>query len=482
MPAFLYPNRSQKLLLTQIDLDSAAPEGSAVRIIDELVDRLDTSAIEAHYAVASDTGRPAIHPKTIIKVALFAFYNCRFSLRKMEQDIENNLAYKWLTGDQPIDHSTLGYVLASFCREIVELFTQVVAICKEKELIDFDLLAIDSLKLRANASYKQSKTVEGIEKAEEKVARRIEEVVANVDNPTVAEVEEAEALKCRQERLAEAKALLEDRIRKKGEGGSEKEQQELKGREKINLTDFDTRIMQQANGEKNPAYSVTTTTDVGSDIITHFQVNEEDNDPAALGGAIEGSRETTGERHGEVAADSGFASMENYESLEEAGQEALIPDRRMEVEERGEGAKGEYDRGQFEYRAGDDQYLCPCRKRLEKVGQVKIDGRIYDRYENREACRGCEHREECTKGKLRSVYRDVNEEVRERMREKLGRKRNRSRYNKRAHAAESPYGQVKWNLKFTHVMRRGREKVMMEVGLLFMLFNMMKFAAARKGG
>jgi hypothetical protein len=31
--------------------------------------------------------------------------------------------------------------------------------------------------------------------------------------------------------------------------------------------------MQQANGKSNPAYSITTTTDVGNDIITHFQVN-----------------------------------------------------------------------------------------------------------------------------------------------------------------------------------------------------------------
>ena len=38
-------------------------------------------------------------------------------------------------------------------------------------------------------------------------------------------------------------------------------------------------------------YSITTTTDTGGDIITHFQVNAEDKDEAALMGAIEGSRE-----------------------------------------------------------------------------------------------------------------------------------------------------------------------------------------------
>ena len=51
-----------------------------------------------------------------------------------------------------IDHSTMGYFLVRFCKEIVGLFTQVVKICQEQGRLDFDLLAVDSLKLRANAN------------------------------------------------------------------------------------------------------------------------------------------------------------------------------------------------------------------------------------------------------------------------------------------------------------------------------------------
>jgi hypothetical protein len=40
---------------------------------------------------------------------------------------------------------------------------------------------------------------------------------------------------------------------------------------------------------------------------------------------------------------------------------------------------------------------------------------------------------------------------------------------------------VKGNLKFRQLMRRGREKVMMEVGLLFMLHNIFKLAPMRSG-
>ena len=64
------------------------------------------------------------------------------------------------------------------------------------------------------------------------------------------------------------------------------------------------------------------------------------------------------------------------------------------------------------------------------------------------------------------------------MRAKLHGKRSHHRYNKWAHAAESPYGNIKWNLKFRAVMRRGREKVLMEVALLFMQHNLLKLGVA----
>jgi len=197
---------------------------------------------------------------------------------------------------------------------------------------------------------------------------------------------------------------------------------------------------------------------------------------------MQGSRETTGEKHREVEADAGFASMENYELLEAEGQQALIPDSRMEVEEQGATAKGEYDRSKFYYRVNSDSYRCPAGQILRKTGTVEVNGRLHDRYENARACADCPHRGRCTRGSHRRVFRDQNEEVRERMREKLQGKRAQQRYDKRAHAAESPYGNVKWNLKFRAVMRRGREKVLMEVALLFMLHDILKLGVAEAYG
>jgi transposase len=475
MRSFIEPERNQLLLLTNVNLETIAPIGSAVRTIDELVDRLDTSAIEATYDLEAEQGQKPIHPKTLIKVALFAIHNCRFSLRKMEYDTGLNLAYRWLTGDRTIDHSTMGKFLCRYRHAIVELASQTVLICVEEGLVDFEVLAIDSIKVRANASHKQHKTLAAIEKERKKIEEMLGGLLDEAAASNEIEAEKA-TLENRKKRLEAAAERLEQRIQEKGKEKSKKQREELERKEKINITDPDARIMQQRNGEKNPSYSVTTTTDTQADIITDIQVNEENNDAKALLPAIEGSKEASGEAHRVVLADPAFSSIENLEKLEDQNIDALVPDRRMEVEERNELAKGEYDRAKFKWHPETHTYVCPTGERLEKSGEATINGRRYDKYTNTAACAGCAYKTECTKMGARIIYRDQNEEVKERMREKFEGEENKELYKKRAHAAEAPYGHIKHNLKFKILMRRGITKVRMEMALLGILHNGLKLA------
>jgi transposase len=392
----------------------------------------------------------------------------------MEEDTEKHLGYKWLAGDEVIDHSTMGYFLSRYREQIVDLFTQVVLLCREQELVDFEVLAIDSVKLRANASYKQSRDVQGIGKEEQKIKSRLQELIGQVDGNAAEMVSrETKRLKRRAEKLEAAKQILKQRTESKGkpQGGK---------KDRINITDVDAHIMEQANGENNPAYSITTATDTKRDIVTHFQVNPQEDDAQALRTSIEGSRATAAEGHRIVVADAGFASAENLEHLEADKQMALIPDRRMKLEAHGEPSKGEYDRSKFRYREKGDCYLCPQGKKLRRVGGYTIiNGRPYLRYANLQGCRHCACRAECTPAPRRMIYRDQAEGLKEQMRHRLSLKRNKRIYNRRAHAAESPYGQAKRNLKFVCCMRRGIENVKMEMALVFMLHNMMRLNASQ---
>jgi transposase len=469
--SFKIPNRKQLLLLTHVSLDSIAPVGSALRCIDELVEQLDTTEIEKNYDLESEQGREPFHPKTLIKVALYALHNCRFTLRKMEEDSRNHLGYKWLAGDEAIDHSTMGYFLSRYKEQIVELSTQVVILCQEQELVDFEVLAIDSVKIRANASYKQSRDLQGIEKEEHKIKSRLEELIGQVGGSDEMVSRETKKLRRREEKLERAKQILKKRT-------ESKRKQDRDKKDRINITDVDAHIMGQANGEKNPAYSITTATDTKSDIITHFQVNLRDKDVEALKSGIAGSRANTAGRHRIVVADTGFASIENLENLEADNQMALIPDQRIKAEGRRKTWRGEYDRSKFRYQSKTDCYICPQGKKLTRARRTTVNGRLYMRYANPGACGQCACKPECTPAVHRVIYRDQDEGLKEQMRHRLSLKRNKRIYNQRAHSAESPYGHAKRNLRFVCCMRRGIENVKMEMALVFMLHNMMRLNAS----
>jgi len=471
MRKFKQPNREQQLMLATVNLDSVAPVGSALRAIDELVDQLDTSTIENQYDFDSLQGALPIHPKTMIKVALYALHNCRFSLRKMEADTHHHLGYQWLTGNEPIDHSTMGKFLSRFKRELPELLGQVAMIGVEHELIDFEVLNIDTVKIRANASYKQFRTMEAIEKEKANLTKRLTDLI---EKSCREEENEHAAILGRLDKLEMAKAELGRRIEEQSAGKSRRECAETEKKERINVTDHDCGLMQQANGEINSAFVISMATDSAHDFIVHVEVQEKTNDAEALIPAVEGSMDMSGGQHSVVNADAGFASIANLEWLEADHQFALIPDRRYEAETRGDVTKGAYDRSKFTFDESKDCYICPQGVILNKAATVTANGRLQNRYSNRSACKKCEHREQCTKGSHRIVSRDSNEAVKERMRDRLNLEENKELYKLRAHAIESPFGQIKHNLKYRIFMRRGREKVKMEISLLCMLHNIKK--------
>lgn len=480
MKRFLEPIRNQILLLVYVALDTVAPIESPVRIINDLVDELDTSEIEKTYKLEVRGGRKPIHPKTMIKVCLLAMHNCRFSLRKMEEDTRTSLTYIWLTGGITIDHTTMCNFLNKYVDYVEEIFTQVVMVAKESDLIGFEILSIDSVKIRGNASYKQDRTLASIEKSEVRIKKRISELLDKVDQDAE-ESKELRILKKRKAKLEKAKGVLKERIETKKVGLSEKAQTELEAKEKINITDNDTHRMQQRNGEVNPSYSITTPTDAKADIIAHYQLNEENDDAKALSPSIQGSYDKTGEKHEIVVSDSGSNSFDNLEKLKASEQEALIPNKRYEVEKSGNLKRGEYDRSKFQYDKEKDVYTCPSGMELEKTCKYMDSGREKHRYENKEACTKCPNLNECSKGNHRTITRDSKEALKEEMSNKLNQEENQTIYKKRAHASETIYGQFKHNLKYRIFMRRGYKKVSMEMGLLCMLHNILKIGKSRLG-
>ncbi|MBN1696348.1 MAG: hypothetical protein JW881_02435 [Spirochaetales bacterium] len=135
----------------------------------------------------------------------------------------------------------MGKFLSRHKERIVELFSQIVEIGIEKDLINFDVLAIDTVKIRANASYKRFKTLSGMKEERRKIRERIKELIEKTDEESTIEQEMLEKRKATLEAGVKA---LKKRIEEEGAGRTETEKNKLEEKMKINMIDSDCSLLQ----------------------------------------------------------------------------------------------------------------------------------------------------------------------------------------------------------------------------------------------
>ena len=116
---------------------------------------------------------------------------------------------------------------------LLQLFSHVVTACQEQRLVEFDLLAVDSVNVRASANYKQSKNLAGVTKEEDKITERLQEILATAKNAESAEAEELQTLLRKKERVEIAKAKLLERLAEKSRAASEQERSARRETEKV---------------------------------------------------------------------------------------------------------------------------------------------------------------------------------------------------------------------------------------------------------
>jgi transposase len=129
-------------------LDDYVAEDSSVRVIDVFLDDLDLSGL-GFKTQPNDTGRPAYHPSTMLKLFVYGYLNRVQSSRRLEIEAQRNVELMWLTGRLAPDFKTIadfrkdnGVAIRLVCREFVML-------CKKLNLFANAFVAIDGSKFKA---------------------------------------------------------------------------------------------------------------------------------------------------------------------------------------------------------------------------------------------------------------------------------------------------------------------------------------------
>ena len=107
-------------------LDDYIAEDNPVRAVDVFVDDLDLAELGFERAEPAETGRPAYHPATLLKIYIYGYLNRIQSSRRLEREAQRNVELIWLTGRLMPDFKTIadfrrdnGEAIRKVCREFV---------------------------------------------------------------------------------------------------------------------------------------------------------------------------------------------------------------------------------------------------------------------------------------------------------------------------------------------------------------------------
>ena len=436
-------------------LDDYVAEDSACRVIDVFIDELDLSGM-GFKTQPNETGRPAYHPTTMLKLFVYGYLNRVHSSRRLEREAQRNVELMWLTGRLAPDFKTIadfrkdnGIPIRLVCRQFVIL-------CRNLNLFANAFVAIDGSKFKAVNNRDRNFT-------RAKMKRRIAEADATIER-YLQQLAEAD----RQEPAEDKTRSLEDKI-----ASMKKEMSRLKKAEarmleapgqQISLTDPDARSM-KSRGAGVVGYNVQTAVDTKHHMIVAHEVTNQGSDRRQLANMAKEAKTTLAADELTVFADRGYYRSEELKDCEEANITTYLP----KPQTSGNQAKGQFGRDAFHYIVEDDEYECPAGERLVRHGSAQDKGRTLHRYWA-SVCRQCLLKTQCTSGAYRKMTRWEHEAVLERAQARLD--RNPDAMGIRRATVEHPFGTLKAWMGSTHFLTKTLDRVSTEMSLHVLAYNM----------
>jgi transposase len=263
----------------------------------------------------------------------------------------------------------------------------------------------------------------------------------------------------------------EYRLKKLNEAKEMLQRESLK---RVNITDPESRLMQDSRRAIQPSYNGQIAVDEKGQVIVAADITQETTDHHQLRRMVELVEQNLGALPKEASADAGYSSYENLQYAQQKGLDAYIPDDFFLVLEKKDQSEKRYHKSNFQYDQMRDVYICPEGRNLKRYQEMKRQGKpVFIIYRGK-SCKGCAVKEECTTGPARRITRDGRESLVEAMRAKLRSEEGKEIYKKRLYTAEPVLGNMKWNRRRLMMSLRGLEKVRGEFSLMCLVHNVKK--------
>lgn len=306
---FRAPNRTQ-LEWRDCCWDELLPEDHQARIVWDFVCGLDLSPLYRRIkAVEGRPGQPAIDPRILMALWLYATLRGIGSARELDRRCKAELAFQWICGGVSVNYHTLSDFRTAHVELQDRLLTESVASLLQQGLVTLDRVAQDGMKVRASAgaaSFRRGATLEEcLTEAQEQVIALKAELDA--DHGAANRRQQAARQRAAHERVERVRRAIEQlplvEAQKKGA--------EAKANARVSTTDADARVMKMADGGFRPAYNVQLATDTESQIITGVSVSNSGGDQGKLAPMVEQHEERYGQVPDEMLVDGGFVKKED---------------------------------------------------------------------------------------------------------------------------------------------------------------------------
>ena len=424
----LYKNYSQisenYQLKLPIDLDVLIPEDDSVRLLSLMMEELDYKKL---YEAYSQNGRnPAVPPKILFKILIYAYMNDIWSSRKIELACKRDVNFMWLLeGFKAPDHNTIARFRTGRLEPILDdLFNQFIVKLYENNELELKNLFIDASKIEANAN---------------KYLER------------------------------QSKYDLYNSI--------------FNGRNSFSKTYIDATFMHMKddhmkNAQLKPGYNIQI--GVEGEYIVGVDISSERSDQLTFIPFLDKLGESLPAKYENIIADAGYESEENYVYLEENNQKSFIKPQNYENTKSKKFKNNIGKRENMIYNKIADTYTCANNKELKfiatttrksKSGYIS-KAKIYEC----ENCNDCPIKSKCTKAKgnkriqVSPVFITKRKQSQDNITSEFG---ILARMN-RSIQVEGAFGVIKENHNFRRFLTRGKKNVKVEFLLLVLAYNLNK--------
>jgi len=489
-------------------LDELVAADHPVRTINEILDKIDISKLIQQYKPG---GTSSYHPRMLLKAMVYAYVNNVYSSRKIEEMLQQNIFYMWLSGMSKPDHNTINRFRGKRLEKTLQpIFTQVVLLLCEEGLLNVKDLYTDGTLIEANANRYSFVWGKGIKTNKEKIRQQLNELWRYAQQVAAAEIDDTDPTgfeKIDKEKVQQTIAKINEMLKDKPVEAKVKQQlkraakkwpeileryekQEAvmgQGRNSYSKTDPDATFMRMkedhlGNSQLKPAYNLQISTN--NQYIATYSIHQSPADISTLISHMEQVKKEYGKAPDTLTTDAGYGSEQNYQWLENEQVEAYVKYNSFEMEQQPEkDIKRPFSADHLYYNEQQDRYYCPMGQPMLNIGKVeKLSANGYEqvltRYQARN-CEGCPLRGVCHKGMGNRIM-EVNHNA-NRLKRKAGgllkSAKGIEKYKKRSCEVEPVFGNIKNNHYFRRFMLRGQEKVTVEAGLLALAHNLRKKTA-----